>query len=245
MSPPFRALAHLNLSEVLYPPQLHSASASSTTQRKRMSSLFPAISDQARSNNPKRRRKLEGGGAAPKRSEDQALLALIKKATSIRRRSKSVGADGKRESAEMDEDEDNDKAYWTELKKMLRGGDEMLARQAFGFVVAQLRDRHSEVRKACIPTACMTRVPGIFFPTSRNSTRNIRLHDHLQVRKRALLLLGRLVKRSATLRTELARNIRVSAEVTGLTKRGCVFDLPHFQSQVASPLSFPPFLSPS
>lgn len=121
---------------------------------------------------------MEGGGAAPKRSEDQALLALIKKATSIRRRSKSVGADGKRESAEMDEDEDNDKAYWTELKKMLRGGDEMLARQAFGFVVAQLRDRHSEVRK------------------------------------RALLLLGRLVKRSATLRTELARNIRNVLDLT-------------------------------
>ncbi len=95
---------------------------------------------------------MKGGGAAPKRSEDQALLVLIKKATSIRRRTtpKAVGAEGKREAAEVDEDEDKDKACWTELKKMLRGGDEMLARQAFGFLVAQLRDRHSEVRKACI-----------------------------------------------------------------------------------------------
>lgn len=95
----------------------------------------------------------------------------------------------------------------------------------------------------------MIRVSGIISPTNRNSSRYIRVHDLLQVRKRALLLLGRLVKRSTNVRSELARNIRVSANVTGLTRRACVFDLSYmivapFFSQIVSPSHSLPSCSP-
>ena len=116
-----------------------------------MSSFFLPKAKQAKAKGPKRKRKLgaaaaEEGGGRPKKTEEQALLVLIKKATSIRRRPapKAVDVDGKGDPVETDEDKD--KACWTELKKMLRGGDETLARQAFGFLVGQLRDRRPEVR---------------------------------------------------------------------------------------------------
>lgn len=138
-----------------------------------MSSFFPPKAKQARAKGPKRKRKLqvgseEGGGAAPKRTEEQALLLLIKKATSVRRRAapKAVHADGNGDAAETEEDKD--KACWTELKKMLRGGDETLARQAFGFLMGQLRDRRPEVRQACVHYAGMILLSGISFVMNGN-----------------------------------------------------------------------------
>jgi hypothetical protein len=124
-----------------------------------MSSFFPPKANQARAKGPKRKRKLQAGS---KEEGGQALLLLIKKTTSVRRRAapKAVDAEGKGDAAETEEE---DKACWTELKKMLRGGDETLARQAFGFLVGQLRDRRAEVRRACILCACMIRLSGIAF----------------------------------------------------------------------------------
>jgi len=113
-----------------------------------MSSFFPPKARPARAKGPKRKRKLGGGGeAALKKTEEQALLVLIKKATCVRRRAapKAVDVEGKGDAVETDEDKD--KACWAELKKMLRGGDETLAKQAFGFLIGQLRDRRPEVRR--------------------------------------------------------------------------------------------------
>ena len=139
-----------------------------------MSSFFPPKAKQARAQGPKRKRKLEAGseeearGAAPKRTEEQALLLLIKKATSVRRRAAPKAVDAERKGDATETDEDKDKACWTELKKMLRGGDETLARQAFGFLVGQLRDRRPEVRRACVLCAGMITLSDISFVMDRN-----------------------------------------------------------------------------
>lgn len=187
-----------------------------TTERAPMSSsssssFFPTAKR-------RRKRKLgaagpahEGEGPVPRRTEEQALQLLIKKATSVRRQTapRATIAEGKGDDTETDQD----KACWAELKKLLRGGDEALARQAFGFLLGQLRDRRPEVRlheRICYSYVVYTMIQVV---QNLLHGRSSRLSQTLQVRKRALLVLDRLVTRSVTVRTELARNIRVSLHV--------------------------------
>ena len=97
------------------------------------------------------------------------LLALIKSLTT------ALPANGAAAPLDGGESEDDTKR-WAELKKLLRGGNEALAKQAFAFILGQLRDRRPRVRLRAL--LLLDRL------VTRSGTVRAELAKHIRVRVR-------------------------------------------------------------
>lgn len=75
----------------------------------------------------------------------------------------------------MEGESEDDKKRWTELKMLLRGGNDALAKQAFAFLLGQLRDRRPRVRLRAL--LLLDRL------VMRSGTVRAELAIHIRVRK--------------------------------------------------------------
>lgn len=87
----------------------------------------------------------EGKVGMTSRADELKLASLIKKATTS---TETMFFRCNSACSEKQRNEDFEKACWTDLKRLLRDGDGTLARQAFVFVVGQLRINRMEVMTA-------------------------------------------------------------------------------------------------